>query len=486
MNIKTAVDVETKQFRSAQIETKVLDEKEGIVQAIVGVTGNLDEGGDIIVPGFFKGAFSLVRPKGCFAHDWKMPISKTLEAEEIEPGHKSLPGTLMGDGFGAARVVTQFNLHKDADTAREAFASVSFYGDEQEWSVGYTTAPGGTRYVDSPDMTELALLPEGTKSLVAEKVKNASGPKARLLIKGTVWEYSPVLFGMNRLTGTESVKDLEEQAAQLSEIKRDMNRIIVTLEKGGLIGEAEPTPEQVTLVEGRTKDAEEAVSYLVADIGTKAGAVFAARNRARLAQIRDALTAMLGEAEPDAEKGLELGAPGVDLKIYAEMEGSWEDILGEIRDSATALLIPGAMDSGSMYPYLCVEATYPSRVVVSVHDQESEPAYFDIPWMLDAASDSVALGQPVEVDVQVSVVPISDGATLSLDAGERKDGQTAHQFNPDTEHPRRCTDCGAGSSRPWHTASEDDETEKAVRAAEAKSLEDEVLRYRAERALGRV
>lgn len=541
MNHKTAVDVETKQFRSAQIETKVLDEKEGIVQAIVGVTGNLDEGGDIIVPGFFKGAFAAVKPKGVDAHDWKMPVAKTLDAVEIEPGHKSLPGKVMDGGFGAARVTMQFNLDDDAKHARQTFSMVKFFGDEAEWSIGYTCPADGTRYADAAEPGELALIPARTKSLIAEKAKNASAPKARLLLKGTVWEYSPVLFGMNRLTATEGVKDLDADA-----LEKMVERIVIRTKDAG----AEPTVEQVTLVEGRTKDAEEAVSYLVADMGTKAGAVFAARNRARLAQIRDALSAMLGEAEPDdtgkavarvlvavkdgdpqeggaypattrhaftdtdqdllceicglTREGHDtlmaellgpktlLGAPGVDMKIYAEMEGSWEDIQGEIRDAAQAMFMPTPETAadGSAMPmncYVCVEATYPTRAVVSVCDYSSgmEREYYDVPWILDAANDRVVLGTPVEVDPQVTLVPVTDGATLSLVEGERKDGQTAHTFKPDSELPRRCADCGAGSSRPWHTSSDDD-TGKAARAADAKGLEAEVLRWQAERALGRV
>ncbi len=167
-------------------ETKVLtDEGEGIVQAIVSVTGIVDEVKDIIVPGAYAKTLAARKPKGVDAHDWSSPVSKPLDIKELMPGDPNLPKfTARGEPWpreaGALMVKAQFNLN--TARGRDAYEDVKFFEDEQEWSIGYNVPTGGARidhkkgirYIDALDL----------------------------------FEYSTVLFGAMPLAGTHSVKAL--------------------------------------------------------------------------------------------------------------------------------------------------------------------------------------------------------------------------------------------------------------------------------------
>ena len=155
---------------------KVVDEDQGIVEAYVAGIGNLDDGGDIIEPGFFQGALKKRKPKGVWSHNWSDTIAKTLDTYEVKAGDGRLSGTKLAEaGAGGQYVKMQFNL--ETQRGREAFADVKFFGDEQEWSIGYKV----------------------TKSTRDDKGN-------RHLVEGEWFEYSPVLAGMNAATSTVSAK----------------------------------------------------------------------------------------------------------------------------------------------------------------------------------------------------------------------------------------------------------------------------------------
>lgn len=159
-------------------EVKVLDQAQGIVEAIVSVTAVKDDVNDIIVPGAYARTLAARTPKGVWSHDWDTPVSKTLAAVELMPGDPSLPPKLQAMGAGGLLVRTQFNLK--TQRGRDAFADVEFFGEESEWSIGYVVPPGGAS-VD-------------TKTGI------------RMIEDLDLFEYSPVLFGANPHTVTMSVK----------------------------------------------------------------------------------------------------------------------------------------------------------------------------------------------------------------------------------------------------------------------------------------
>ena len=164
---------------------KILQDDEGIVEAVVSVTGVQDEVNDVILPGAYTATLAKRLPKGVFSHDWEKPVARTLEIKELMPGDPDLPthtarGDVWPEGAGALLVKCQFNLA--TQQGREAYENVKFYGDEQEWSIGYNVPRGGARI-------------DQRKGL-------------RYINKLDLFEYSPVLFGAMPLAGTTGAKEL--------------------------------------------------------------------------------------------------------------------------------------------------------------------------------------------------------------------------------------------------------------------------------------
>lgn len=170
----------------------VVSEEEGIVETIISVTGIVDEVKDRIMPGAYAKTLAKRKPKGVWSHDWDSPVSKTLGVKELLPGDASLP-KLMPNGepwpkeAGALAVKTQFNLQ--TQRGKEAYADVVFFGDEQEWSIGYNVPVGGAKIDQKSGVREISTL--------------------------ELYEYSPVLFGAMPLARTTSVKEAQLALKQL-------------------------------------------------------------------------------------------------------------------------------------------------------------------------------------------------------------------------------------------------------------------------------
>lgn len=147
----------------------------GVVEALVAVTGNTDDGGDVIQPG----AFNFKRqPKIVWSHNLRELVGKVLAYEEWKPGDARLPADLAAKGFGALYFKAQFDL-EDPESFK-AYRKVVFHED-LGWSIGYEVDPKGFK-----------MLADGRRSLT----------------KVYVWEASPTTFGMNQEARTVSVKDL--------------------------------------------------------------------------------------------------------------------------------------------------------------------------------------------------------------------------------------------------------------------------------------
>lgn len=185
------MDFERKSFRVAEV--KVANADEGIIEAYVSVFNNLDYGDDIVRPGFFKDSIESGKlPKGVWMHDITQPVAKTLQMQEVYAGDPRLPASLKENG--GLYVKGQFNL--DTQRGREAFSDLKF-GTVDEFSFGYQTLESNRL--------------EGGK---------------RELLKGLIFEWSPVTIGMNPATVLVSAKSLDakeetmETKNKKSEIKK--------------------------------------------------------------------------------------------------------------------------------------------------------------------------------------------------------------------------------------------------------------------------
>lgn len=156
-----------------------IDEAQGIVECFVAGIGNKDSVGDVLIPGAFTESLKRRKPRVVWGHNWNDPIGKVLEIYEVAPGDVRLPMKMKAAGIGGLYARVQFNLN--SEKGREAFANVAFFGQEQEWSIGYKTLDA----------------------------IHDSALQANILKEVELYEVSPVLHGANQLTGTISVKSDE-------------------------------------------------------------------------------------------------------------------------------------------------------------------------------------------------------------------------------------------------------------------------------------
>jgi HK97 family phage prohead protease len=163
------------QFKAVSGQLNV-DEAQGIVECFVAAVGNKDSVGDIVAPGAFDGSLRRRKPRVVWGHDWNQPIGKVLAIEEVPASDPRLPAKMKAAGVGGLLARVQFNLR--SERGREAFYSVAFYGEDQEWSIGYKTI----------------------------KANYDPQAQANVLQEVELFEVSPVLHGANQLTATISIK----------------------------------------------------------------------------------------------------------------------------------------------------------------------------------------------------------------------------------------------------------------------------------------
>lgn len=154
---------------------KAIDESQGVIEAIVSVFNNVDYAGERVRAGAFAKSLARKLPKGVWAHDWTIPIAKTLEGIELMPGDPRLPVDLRKNG--GLYIKGQFNL--ETQRGREAFSDVKF-GSIDEFSFGYT--------VEDSEFDSKAGVHD--------------------LVELTIYEWSPVLVGCNPATEMISAKSV--------------------------------------------------------------------------------------------------------------------------------------------------------------------------------------------------------------------------------------------------------------------------------------
>jgi len=163
-------------FKSGNSGNVNIDEAQGIVECFVAGIGNKDSVGDVVISGAFAKSLTHRKPRVVWGHSWNDPIGKVLEMYEVPVGDSRLPSKMRNAGIGGLYAKVQFNLN--SEKGKEAFATVAFFGEEQEWSIGYKTIDS----VFDPNL------------------------QANILKEVELYEVSPVLHGANQLTGTISIK----------------------------------------------------------------------------------------------------------------------------------------------------------------------------------------------------------------------------------------------------------------------------------------
>lgn len=200
-----------------------LDEAQGIVECFVAGIGNKDSVGDIVASGAFTKSLQRRKPRVVWGHNWNDPIGKVLEIYEVPSTDPRLPLKMKVAGIGGLFARVQFNLN--SEKGKEAFANVAFFGEEQEWSIGY-------------------------KTLRAQYDQKS---QANVIYELELYEVSPVLHGANQLTGTISVKaddtavmdTLMGPNAQMNIDREEMEKQL-SLMMGGKVSVVEIEDQDVT------------------------------------------------------------------------------------------------------------------------------------------------------------------------------------------------------------------------------------------------
>lgn len=423
------------------VETKVIDEDQGIVGAFVSVTGVVDSVKDRIIPGAYEKTLKARTPKGVFSHDWDQPVARTLNAEELLPGDDRLPTKVRsGEEWpamaGALYVEAQFNL--ETQRGREAFSDVKFYGSDAEWSIGYNVPPGASRVDSKTGVRELSYI--------------------------DLYEYSPVLFGAMPLTQTAGFKDAQE-AFRAAVKAGDATPDMVVEEEREEVKEATDSGDTVPLIpvaQGFTEATEDTPVTTPADpihqvtpghTGDQAGVDVEPRpdpealvnpdpatEAPKAAEFmvgvnekgRDALAEVTAWFKGEAAKdGADLDALGdealsrvsailedrentdvkaVDVeegKAMVTLTGSYEERQMALRRQAATVTDGFDLDQTDEwgYPryYLGVEATFNNRVVYAAYDMMDEDPvrYFEASYAFDGSQ--ATLKNPREVRVEAAV-----------------------------------------------------------------------------------
>lgn len=282
----TAMTIERKSYPIADLKVA---EEQGVIEAIVSVFSNVDSGNEKVMPGFFAKSIERKLPKGVWAHDWKQPIAKTLEAKELLPGDPLLPDALKT--LGGAYIKGQFNL--DTQRGREAYSDIKF-GIVDEFSIGYRVVKDG-------------------------KDKESG---ARELIEGEWKEWSPVLVGMNDQTRLISIKTEDDHKQIKSLVAQHGHEAIIQIINSDLpeddrylkgesvSGSFESFDAVVSAVEKHTANMQRNH-----DNRTKEGRVLSGTNRAKVEAAYNALGDLLTASEPvPKEKSIDVLA----LRTQAE------------------------------------------------------------------------------------------------------------------------------------------------------------------------
>lgn len=178
--------MEHKEFPA--LATKIIDATQGIVEGIITVFGILDQGNDIAHPGSFKKTLTergnKVRVLDSHRTDSVCAVlGVPLDIREI--GKHELPADVLRaypEATGGVYAKTQFLM--DTPEGLGAFARIKA-GALDEWSYGYDAVDTSTSTVTTKDGKEV---------------------QARNLKQIRLWEYSPVLWGLNPATAVVSAK----------------------------------------------------------------------------------------------------------------------------------------------------------------------------------------------------------------------------------------------------------------------------------------
>ncbi|MGI5337666.1 2'-5' RNA ligase family protein [Streptomyces sp. CA-181903] len=104
--------------------------------------------------------------------------------------------------------------------------------------------------------------------------------------------------------------------------------------------------------------------------------------------------------------------PGATVPSIQPLPASYEEIRDRLGTAVRRLL---ATDDGT---WTCIEATYPDRVIVSVHPNGDDPVNYTVPY--ESMGPEISLGTPQPVELTTVVIP-DQGPARAADSSETTD-----------------------------------------------------------------
>lgn len=154
------------------LEVKADENQSGVIKGFVSVYNTEDLENDVIYFGAFSESIKTRKPVGLWCHKSDQPVAKTTLVREVPAGDPSLPDGIKS--WGGLYIEGEFNL--DTQVGREAYSNVK-NGLFSEFSIGFS-------------MDDWTVNKRGGRDIK----------------KGTLYEWSIVMAGMNPHTSLTSIK----------------------------------------------------------------------------------------------------------------------------------------------------------------------------------------------------------------------------------------------------------------------------------------
>lgn len=220
----------------------VSDEGPGRISGYRAVFSEIDEGGDLIVPGFFKDCIVEYLEAGFTAHSHDWDFDKAV----------GYPMVAKEDDHGFF-VESEFHSTPDAQSVRTKAIERNKAGKRVGFSFGYSISDKS--YIEAKDYKEQLPLYVKPERLQANLLKAQKFDRIRILKQGEIIEDSIVTAPMNKLAMATSVKSsakseskgmLAEEMAQTtpstweveSAFRRVIRKIAETAKNAPALGEA--------------------------------------------------------------------------------------------------------------------------------------------------------------------------------------------------------------------------------------------------------
>jgi HK97 family phage prohead protease len=177
----------------------VTDEGPGHISGYRAVFNEIDEGGDLIVPGFFKDCITEYLEAGFTAHSHDWDFDKAV----------GYPMVAKEDDHGFF-VDSEFHSTSDAQAVRTKAVERKKAGKRVGFSFGYSVSDKS--YIEAKDYKEQLPLYVKADRLQANLLKAQKFDRIRILKKGEVIEDSIVTAPMNKLAMATAVKSINAES----------------------------------------------------------------------------------------------------------------------------------------------------------------------------------------------------------------------------------------------------------------------------------